>query len=118
LDTEPILIKFLLRLGLLILLCSTLFAQTAGLRGVITDESGAIVPGTALFNGRPGIATSPNKPGLIHCGMRFETSRASAHPVCAAPSQHFINGAATPPLQGERNTLVPYIRHRNCEPLY
>ena len=38
----------------------------------------------------------------LHCGMPFETSRVSDHPVCAAlvASQHFINGAATPPLQG------------------
>jgi len=32
-------------------------------------------------------------------------------------SQHFINGAATPPLQGGEYA-VPYIRHRNYEPLY
>src|SRR3989442_12480651 len=48
----------------------------------------------------------------LHCEMRFETSRVSDHPVCAAlvASQHFINGAATPSLQGGECALpIKYV---------
>src|SRR5947209_14082605 len=42
------------------------------------------------------------------CETRCETWPVSDHPVCAASvaSHHFINGAATPPLQGGESAPV------------
>src|ERR1051326_8157494 len=46
--------KFLLRIGVSLLFSSALFAQTGTLRGTVTDETGAIVPGTTITLTRNG----------------------------------------------------------------
>src|SRR5437899_2602556 len=38
--------RFLVHIAMILLFSSALFGQTVELRGVVTDESGAIVPGT------------------------------------------------------------------------
>ena len=43
--------------------------------------AGSDLYGTTLFNGRPGIATDPTKPGLIQTALASRTSSKSARPA-------------------------------------
>src|SRR5258705_5876485 len=82
--------------------------------GSVTNVRDSVFPSLQRRGGRAIKKKSPFRKGAdgvvahrLHCGMRFETSRVSDHPVCAAlvASQHLL--MAQPPLLCKQGTAQP-----------